>query len=200
MKKVLFLIAVVFSTSFYAQELSYGVYLGSNFYRMPIKGDLDSRGGQAPLNLGLFGSVQINESSGVHLNAFYGKAIEGSFSSDDGNIFIDKIEVNKITTQLLYKYHVKKTYNQGFYLLLGPRLSFVSNAEGKQDGLDYSELYEKVNFGISGGFGFTFLKHLDGQVILDYGLPSTIDFGKFKSSTIGAYLNILIDIESIIKN
>ena len=197
MKKVVLAIIFVLSLATFAQETSYGVFLGSNFYRMPITGDLDSHGGQVPFNIGVFGSLQLNESSGLQLNAFYGKGTDGSFFSDNG-IFIEKINVSKFNAQLLYKYHVKKTYNQGFHLLAGPRLTFVTEAKGKRDHLDYADFYNNINLGLTAGFGFDVLKHFNIQAVLDYGLPSTIDFGEYKSSTIGAYFNLLIDVESII--
>ena len=144
MKKLIFLTVVLLSITVQSQEFSYGVLLGTHAYKIPINGDLSSKGGLTAINIGAFGNKKINESFGVQLNVFFGKSVENGFNSDDTNLFTGKININKVNTQLLLKYDPNESYGDGFYFLVGPRLTFISMAETRGDGIDITDLYKPI--------------------------------------------------------
>lgn len=200
MKKLILLTLFLFSISVQSQDFSYGVLLGTNVYKIPISGDLRSNGGLTAINIGAYGSKKINESFGIQLNVFFGKSVENGFNDDEGDFFTGKINVNKVNTQLLLKYDPNESYGNGFYFLVGPRLTFISEAKTRGDDIDISDFYKDSNLGLSAGFGSDFLKHFNVEFLFDYGIPSILDLEDNKASTFGGYLNILVNIESIINN
>lgn len=202
MKKLFLLAFLLISLLVQSQDFSYGALFGSNLYKTSIDGDLRNKGGLTAFNIGIFGSKKINESFGLQLNAFFGKSVENGYSSYDSDTFdfTGKINVNKFNTQLLLKYDVNESYGTGLYFLIGPRLTFISEAKKRSDETDFSNLYKDSNIGLSGGFGSDLLNHFNIEFLLDYGIPSVIDVKNNKASTFGGYLNILVNIESIINN
>ncbi|WP_461588620.1 outer membrane beta-barrel protein [Winogradskyella sp.] len=196
---VLFLLVLV-STSLKAQEYSFGLMLGTNIYSMNLTSgdgtDLGVDKGITPFNLGLFGTKKIGEQSGIRLNIFYGQSVERGFFSD--NISTGKINIQKLNLQLLYKYYPSKVYGEGKYLLAGPRMTLINSAERRDDGFDFTDLYNDSNFGLNAGLGFHLTSQLNIEFLIDYGLPNIVNIGDNKVSSIGAFLNVLFNIESLI--
>jgi len=180
-----------------AQEISYGLVLGSNIKDIEVKGDLNAGSSYGLINFGGFFDYQLNQSLGVKSNLLYSKTIDeynspGSFST---------IEFKIATVQFhpLIKFDTNKEYNKGFYLIGGPRFSFILNVKD-EDGDKVEDFYKGTNFGAMFGFGVVFLKHFGFELIGDFGLSNMLDIEDNKTTTAGAFANLTLNLESLINN
>lgn len=211
MKQFLVFIIFVFSTlAVSAQDFTYGFLVGANAYDGDISGG-DLHGGDAysafgkdgfPLNIGVFGNYQLNQSIGVKANLFYKgnyRSID-YFSADNPGLYYDfDTYISSIQFQPLFVFDVNKEYGKGFYLMLGPGIDFKLNENNLGDEVnDLDELYNHVNIDALLGFGFTFSKVLSMEFIANYGLSNQLDSDLYETTTVGAYVNFLVNLTPLI--
>lgn len=211
MKQFLVFIIFVFSTlAVSAQDFTYGFLVGANAYDGDISGG-DLHGGDAysafgkdgfPLNIGVFGNYQLNQSIGVKANLFYKgnyRSID-YFSADNPGLYYDfDTYISSIQFQPLFVFDVNKEYDKGFYLMLGPGIDFKLNENNLGDEVnDLDELYNHVNIDALLGFGFTFSKVLSMEFIANYGLSNQLDSDLYETTTVGAYVNFLVNLTPLI--
>ena len=183
-----------------AQNLSYGTILGFNAYDIEIDGPINAGAGYSSLNFGGFLDYQLNNSFGVRGNLMYNSVKEDNYYALNGNQVVwylfDESEIKSLQIHTLLRYDVNKEYNKGFYLIGGFRMTNILNA--KFDGQENDNFYKKVNFGGMLGFGVNFAKHFGIELIPEVNLTNTIDSENNKSKNFGAYLNLTVNLESII--
>lgn len=211
MKQFLVFIIFVFSTlAVSAQDFTYGFLVGANAYDGDISGG-DLHGGDAysafgkdgfPLNIGVFGNYQLNQSIGVKANLFYKgnyRSID-YFSADNPGLYYDfDTYISSIQFQPLFVFDVNKEYDKGFYLMLGPGIDFKLNENNLGDEVnDLDELYNHVNIDALLGFGFTFSKVFSMEFIANYGLSNQLDSDLYETTTVGAYVNFLVNLTPLI--
>ncbi len=198
MKKLILLVAILaYSTTITAQNLTYGATLGTSFY--DIDGDarnISNSGelGKIPINFGGFINYQLSDSYGIKTTVLFSLAEEDYDTRPIGG----KLSVKKTLINLTphFKFDTNGEYNKGFYLLAGPRLSFVINTEN-QDGINLDNFYKSTTFGVQFGFGTDFLQHFSIELIGDYGLTDYLDFDD-SSNTAGAYFNFNVNLDSLL--
>lgn len=203
MKKITFIIMLFMLFNYSkAQNLSYGIMLGFNAYDVDIDGLIKGGAGYSGLNFGGFLDYQLNNSFGVRGNLIYNCAKEDNYYILNGNqvagYLFDDSEIKSLQINTLLRYDVNKEYNKGFYLIGGFRMTNILNA--KFDGQENDDFYKKVNLGGMLGFGVNFAKHFGFEFIPEVNLTNTIDSENNKSKNFGAYLNLTVDLESIINN
>lgn len=183
-----------------AQKVSYGAILGFNAYDLEIDGPINASAGYSGLNFGGFLEYQLNTSFGVRGNLLYNSVKEDYYYIVNGNqgsvVLFDQSEIKSLQLHTLLRYDVNKEYNKGFYLIGGFRMTNILNA--KFDGQKNDDFYKKVNFGGMFGFGVNFAKHFGIELIPEVNLTNTIDSENNKSKNFGAYLNLTVNLESII--
>lgn len=212
MKKIIFGIIFSFAlVSAYGQEFSYGLLVGANAYDGDISGG-DLHGGDAysafgkdgfPLNLGVFANYQLNQAMGVKANLFY----KGNYRSVDYFSVSTQSEFSKIETYLssiqfqpLFVFDVNKEYGKGFYLMAGPGLDFKLNENNLGEEMEYvDEVYTNVNLDALFGFGFTFSQVFSMEFIGNYGLTNQLDSDLYETTTAGCYVNLLVNLDTLIK-
>ncbi len=197
MKKLILLATILLSSiGIHAQDLTYGATFGTAFY------DID--GDQGVFSSGELSKIPINLGGHINykLNNHYGikTALTLSFAEEDYDLrsLINKLAIKKTTLNLTphFKFDTNGNYNKGFYLLAGPRLSFILSSKS-DDGDSLDDFYKSTAFGIQFGFGMDFLDHFSVELIGDYGLSDYLDFEE-NTNVAGAYLNLNVNLESLI--
>lgn len=183
-----------------AQNVSYGAILGFNAYDIEIDGSLNGGAGYSGLNFGGFVDYQLTSSFGVRGNLIYTSVKEDNYYVLNGNqgtgYLFDESEIKSIQLHTLLRYDVNKEYNKGFYLIGGFRMTNIVDA--KFDGQKNDTFYKKVNFGGMLGFGVNFAKHFGFEFIPEINLTNTLDSENNKSKNFGGYVNLTINLESIL--
>lgn len=203
MKKITLIIMflMIFNNSA-AQNLSYGAILGFNAYDINIGGPINDGSGHSGLNFGGFLDYQINSSLGVRGNLIYNNIKETEhyvvIRNQVTSYLFDKAEIQAIQIQTLLKYDVNNDYNKGFYLIGGFRMTNILNV--KLDGQKNDDFYKRASFGAMLGFGCNFAKHFGIELIPEVNLTNPINSEENRSKNIGGYLNLTVNLESIIKN
>lgn len=200
MKKIILTIGVFLSSFLIkAQDVSYGVILGSSAYDNEIKGDLEAGAGYDVLHFGVYFDYQIREKIGVKANLTYGKNKDTRYYINEPRLYteLDDIRYNKIEFQPHVKYDFKNEYDKGFYMLVGPRLSFVFNLEN-ESGDKIKDFYKNTRFGGQLGFGSSISKYFAFEFIGDYGFSNFLKDKTYKGKTLGGHLNLIVNLESII--
>ncbi|MGB5418580.1 porin family protein [Algibacter sp.] len=199
MKKIFTLIFISLGALYlYSQESSYGLLLNTNYYDVAVKNGSQIGGEvtQPPFGIGVFYDYNFSNNLGFKTNLFFSSNKERYHYYQIGSN--SRVDLNKKSIQVSphLKYDVRKEYNKGFYLMSGPRLSFVLSAKDN-DGNKIEDFYKKVDFGIQLGFGFNFLKHFGFEILGDYGLN---DISKTEPivKTAGIHANLTINLEPIL--
>ena len=203
-KKILFLIFIFTISNIKAQNISYGIIFGGNFYN-----DQSSNGGTNDYffdsgngdfivpNFGAYFEYGINKNMGVKLEISVNKkSFEKGFSNSGlGEIY----DLNFIDINPNFKYDFGQEYRKGFYMLFGPKIALLTKAEF--EGNDVKSDFESMNLGLELGFGQRFLKFLEIECKVDYGLTPFFKAQGSKSSKLfGVYLSLNVDLERIINN
>lgn len=198
-KKPLALFYVLFLFSFigFSQNLSFGVLLGGSLYDIEIKGDITAGTAYSNLNYGAFAEYNFNESLGVRMNLLFNTAREKGYSFSYNNAsysLFSEAELSTVQLHGLVKYDVNRDYRKGFYVIGGLRFTSILKIDSE---VDLNEFYNKNNIGVLLGIGTTFLKHFSIEFLTDYNITNTIDSDDNKAKNLGAYLNLMIHLESI---
>ncbi|WP_417859473.1 outer membrane beta-barrel protein [Xanthomarina gelatinilytica] len=203
-KKFLLLMCIVSLSTIKAQDISYGLIFGVNFYN-----DQSSSGGPNDVffdsgndnfivpNFGAYFEYGFNKNMGANLEMSFNKK---SFVKGYANVSLNETYVfNFIDINPNFKYDFGDTYRHGFYMLIGPKIAFLTKAEF--EGNDVKSDFESVNLGIDLGVGQRFLKFLEIECKVDYGLtPFFKQEGSKSSKLFGVYLNLNLDIERLVNN
>lgn len=149
-----------------------------------------------PIDAGVFVDYGLNESMGLKMNLFYNQSFndigfDGIYSARSG------FTIAALNFQLLFKYDVNQEYNKGFYLLAGPRLSFVMETPHE---LMIEGMYKDSNLGMGLGFGTAFSKAVGFEIIGDYGFSNYLTTDEAKMHSFGAYFNLYLNIASFVNN
>jgi opacity protein-like surface antigen len=192
MKKITLCLIILFSTFSKAQNLSYGVLIGGNFYQSNNNGSSNqfaSDGNPFALNLGGYLEYNFNENIGIKTEVtFNKKELKYEDSIDFGLNFID-ISPN-------FKYDFGNEYRKGFYMLIGPRFSFLTKTE--VEGSETDDILNKTNIGLQLGLGQRIFKFIDIQGKFDYGITPFFENGNNKSKFFGTYISLNVDLEKMI--
>lgn len=197
MKKIFLLITII-SISFIseAQNISYGVIIGTNSYDVETMGGnlTDPTENQFYINLGVFGDYYFNRSLGLKADLFYTFNKEGYKIKSTQIRFLNKVGYILLSPKL--KYNVSVDYQKGFYVLLGPRASFLVSAKDYENN-DINDFYKGSHYGLEFGLGTTFLKHFSIELIGDYGISDTSE-NLTETRNYGGFINLNINLESLI--
>lgn len=189
----LLLCSFIFCLSASAQ-MEYGIKAGTGNYDVNTT-NLDSNGNfPLSLHIGGFVGLQFDESFGGVLNVAYNHSEEsyGFRGSDQFDITVNTIQVAGHV-----KFDVNKSYGEGFYLLLGPRISFLGKATDEDDN-EVTDFYAPTRLGAQLGFGIHFLEHFGFEIIGDFGLSNILDAADFEGKTAGGYALFTINLESLL--
>ncbi|MCX7546386.1 outer membrane beta-barrel protein [Xanthomarina sp. F1114] len=204
MKKISFVVIFIFTaTSMFSQNLSYGLVLGASYMDGTVERSSNritaSYTEKPNIHFGAFADYQFLKRFGVKLNLQYNKSYEKYTLNYIPNYKVAEFNINSIQLIPHIKFDMasKSGYNKGGYLLLGPRMSFVLSAKD-QDNNDVTDFYKSTNFGAQFGFGFIIAKMFAIELVGDYGFSDISESDPMEIRTVGAYLNLNFNLESII--
>ena len=202
MKNLILILAFFVTTIVAAQEittekeheLSYGITIGTNFYNIANNNKADSfiLENLAPsLALGVYGEYNFTKNMGVKLDVLYYNK-DFLFDTKDKLIEMDFIDISTN-----FKYDFGDTYTEGFYLIGGPKISIIANANS--DNEDVKHHFETLNLGAQLGFGWRVHRYIDIQTKLEYEITPffKLDNGH-NSKFVNAILSANFDLARII--
>ncbi len=196
MKKLIVTTLLLFSLyKGIAQELSYGVITGWNFYDLEINGPFSGGAAISSLNYGGYAEYNLNNRIGVKFNLIYSNLTEDYIYYVKRGLYdsYDEVEMSALNFQPLLKFDVSKEYNKGFYLLAGLQFTNVSVKDNF-----YEAFYKKNYYSGLFGFGVNFLNHFGTEVIITRNLSNTLTSSANTAQNYGAYFNFTVNIESVI--
>jgi len=201
MKKIFTLFAILISSiTITAQEFNYGIALGSFYHDFENEGPLIPGTNYSIIDFGAFGEYQLNSNSGINAKLTYStKVVDEGYDFRNEFVFTQGEEINfsALNFSAHYKFDTNSEYGKGFYVLAGPRISFISNSKYK-GGEKLEDLYEPIRIAGQAGFGVNFLKHFSVELLFDYGLTNPLDSEVNDVQTAGINFNFLINLETIL--
>ncbi|MDP5000353.1 MAG: PorT family protein [Flavobacterium sp.] len=202
MKNLILLLAIFVTTIVAAQEittektheLSYGITIGGNFYNIANNNTADAyipEDISPSLVLGVYGEYNFTKNMGVKLDVLYYNK-DFLFDTKDKLIEMDFIDISTN-----FKYDFGDTYTEGFYLIGGPKISIIANANS--DNEDVKHHFETLNLGAQLGFGWRVHRYIDIQTKLEYEITPffKLDNGH-NSKFVNAILSANFDLARII--
>jgi hypothetical protein len=202
MKNLILLLAIFVTTIVAAQEittekaheLSYGITIGGNFYNIANNNTADAyipEDISPSLVLGVYGEYNFTKNMGVKLDVLYYNK-DFLFDTKDKLIEMDFIDISTN-----FKYDFGDTYTEGFYLIGGPKISIIANANS--DNEDVKHHFETLNLGAQLGFGWRIHRYIDIQTKLEYEITPffKLDNGH-NSKFVNAILSANFDLARII--
>lgn len=203
MKKIKALLVVfLLCQSLTAQELSYGPMIGFTGYDVNINGPINGGAGFSSLNFGGFIDYQLNPSFGVRGSINYSSVKEdnyGSTANRQWTLFFEEAKIQMLQLNGLVRFDVNKSYNKGFYLTSGLKLSNVLNV--KIDGAKNDDFYAKNYLNFMFGFGVMSKDHIGIEIIPEINVSNTLDYfsDTNTSKNYGATINLTYNLDSIFK-
>lgn len=196
MRKIILILFILSFGFLEAQEFSYGVVLKSSFYHVGNNNGVnqfstESKGLNTSLTFGGYGEFNFSNNLGVKTELTYLKR-EIIYSKTEQLFTFSYFSIAPN-----FKYDFGDEYRQGFYMLVGPKISLMTSA--KSEGEDVKESFENFLVGAQLGFGWRVFKYVDLETKFEYDLLPffKLDNGnqsKFFGITIGA----TVDLERII--
>lgn len=178
-----------------AQEFSYGVVLGNSFYTIANNNGTDGMmtDDYSTITFGGYGEFNFTEKIGIKTDILFSKNTFTYYPTKQ------PFEMNMVSVAPNLKYDFGDVYREGFYMLIGPKLSIITGVES--DGEDVKDSFETFNFGAQLGFGYRVFKYVDLQTKLEYDISPffKLDNGH-KSNFFGAVVSANIDLAKIFSN
>lgn len=202
---LIFFIAFTFSSK--AQKISYGPVIGIVYYHSNNNNGTqqfltvdNDNGLKSTINFGAYLEYQLNKRFGLKNQlTFHNKNLTYKLTTVSYTNTSPTIDFTFFDLSSNLKYDFGNGYRKGFYLLFGPRFSFMAKEPSIEENIDGT--FNKLNIGLQLGIGQRFLKFIDLQAKLDYGISpffkSTLE-SSHNSSFFGAYLSCNLDLERII--
>lgn len=195
MKKLLILTLLFIITIVNAQEFSYGVVLGNSFYSIANNNGTNAMttNDYSTITFGGYGEYNFTDNIGFKTDVLF---VRNSFLYYPTK---QPFEMNIVSIGPNLKYDFGEEYRKGFYMLIGPKLSFITSVES--EGEDVKDSFETFNFGAQLGFGYRVFKYVDLQTKLEYDISPffKLENGN-KSNFFGAVVSANIDLAKLFSN
>ena len=169
MKKLLFVVVLLFSGALTAQTLNFGAKAGVNFASLSGDDaeDLDSRTG---FHLGLIGEVMLTDRFAIQPEVLY--------SAQGAEIEDETWKLDYISVPVMAKYFV----TNGLSLEAGPQFSFNTTSEAEIDGETEEIDAESMDIGLGLGLGYEFMQSIFVQARYNMGLSDVLEDVDAKNS------------------
>lgn len=195
MKKLLTFTLLFAITIVNAQEFSYGVVLGNSFYTIANNNGTDgmTTDDYSTITFGGYGEYNFTEKIGIKTDILFAK---NSFTYYPTK---QPFEMSMVSLAPNFKYDFGDVYREGFYMLIGSKLSIITSVES--EGEDVKDSFESFNFGAQLGFGYRVFKYVDLQTKLEYDISPFFKLENgHKSNFFGAVVSANIDLAKLFSN
>ncbi len=176
-------------------QFTYGIVMGGNFYNI-ANNNTDNAYIPEDISpsfvIGVFGEYNFTKNMGVKIDAnYYNKDFLFDIKSK-------LITMNFVDFSANFKYDFGETYREGFYLIGGPKISVIADADSENE--DVKHHFETLNLGAQFGFGWRIYKYFDLQTKLEYEVTPffKLDNGD-NSKFFNAIITLNVDIAKMIK-
>lgn len=201
MKKAFFITFLfLVSNLIKAQNISYGPTIGYSFYEI---GNNNGRNQfvtdeNKTINFGAYLEYQFTDNLGLKTELIFNKK-EAYYRSLSFSIPQDKFNFSFVEINPNLKYDFGKEYRRGFYMLLGPKISFLTKVI--LDNEDVKDDFETFIYGAQLGFGYRVFNFIDLQTKIEYDIAPFIKFeNDRKSQFFGANISLNLDLERLINS
>lgn len=183
-----------------AQNISYGPTIGYSFYEI---GNNNGRNQfvtdeNKAINFGAYLEYQFTDNLGLKTELIFNKK-EAYYGSLSFSIPQDKFNFSFVEINPNVKYDFGKEYRKGFYMLLGPKISFLTKVI--LDNEDVKDDFETFIYGAQLGFGYRVFRFIDLQTKIEYDIAPFIKFeNDRKSQFFGANISLNLDLERLINS
>ena len=183
-----------------AQNISYGPTISYSFYEI---GNNNGRNQfvtdkNKTINFGAYLEYQFTDNLGLKTELIFNKK-EAYYRSLSFSIPQDKFNFSFIEINPNVKYDFGKEYRKGFYMLLGPKISFLTKVI--LDNEDVKDDFETFIYGAQLGFGYRVFNFIDLQTKIEYDIAPFIKFeNDRKSQFFGANISLNLDLERLINS
>ena len=195
MKRLLTFMLLFAITIVNAQEFSYGVVLGNSFYTIANNNGTDgmTTDDYSTITFGGYGEYNFTDKIGIKTDILFAKNSFAYYPTKQ------PFEMSIVSLAPNLKYDFGDVYREGFYMLIGPKLSIITGVES--DGEDVKDSFETFNFGAQLGFGYRVFKYVDLQTKLEYDISPffKLENGN-KSNFFGAVVSANIDLAKLFSN
>ncbi|MBS1535797.1 MAG: PorT family protein [Bacteroidetes bacterium] len=196
---LVFLISFLTSIAQTDSKWSYGLVGGNYIY---FFNNLDSSYGfennrtKTSLNVGGYFEYQFARKFGVKTSLTYRSASPDYHVNTRVQYFTGNVKINFLDITPLIKYDCGSTYRKGFYMVFGPKISFITKAE--EDGEDVKDVFNSSSYGFQYGIGTRIAKVVDLEIKLDYEVEPFFDRGKgVETHTYGINTLLYVDLQRI---
>ncbi len=203
MKKGIILVGLflILATS-QAQKLSYGLILGGEVYEsLNNTGAYSFTADQSLIpNLGAYVEYGFTKNIGFKTGVtFNTKKITYSPHINNPSRTTYPFTLSLIEVSPSIKFDFGKEYRNGFYMLVGPKFSFINKVKDSS-GENANDFFERKNKGVQLGFGTRIGKFIDFETKFDYELTPffKIPESDRQSNFGGLYISLNVDLERII--
>ncbi|MFC4738539.1 porin family protein [Flavobacterium ponti] len=201
MKKAIFITLVFLASNLIkAQNISYGPVIGYALYEI---GNNNGRyhfvtDKNKTVNFGAYLEYQFTDNLGLKTELIFNKK-EAYYESSSFTFPQDKFNFSFVEINPNLKYDFGQEYRKGFYMLLGPKISFLTKITLENE--DVKDDFETFIYGGQLGFGYRIFKFIDLQTKIEYDIAPFIKFDNDrKSQFFGANISLNLDLEQLINS
>lgn len=191
MKKIILPFLLLFTVYILSQEKNYGISTHLLIADSDLSDEI-SAGGSPGFRIGIYYDYQLNQSFGIRSTLGFSKIKDAFIDNNSPNVYRSNLDLLSFL-----KYDLNSEYDKGFYLLAGPRISYVISAINNDNNLD--DIYKKTNFGLVFGFGFDISSFLEIEFTGDYGFTDITLSPNFETKTLGGNLSLFFNISGLLK-
>ncbi|MHA6280910.1 porin family protein [Salinimicrobium sp. CAU 1759] len=162
MKKLLFVVVLLFSGAMTAQTLNFGAKAGVNFATLSGD-DVDDADSRTGFHLGLIGEIMLTDRFAVQPEVLYSaQGAEG-----DGATW----KLDYVAVPVMAKYFV----TNGLSLEAGPQFSFNTTSEVEGEGETVDIDAESMDIGLGLGLGYQFMQSIFVQARYNMGFSDVVE-------------------------
>ncbi|EPR71746.1 hypothetical protein ADIWIN_3193 [Winogradskyella psychrotolerans RS-3] len=193
----LLLITLFITSTFYAQDINFGVVLGGKISTTYADGSSDlnlvDNSGVISSYGGFYFDYEITERLGIKSDL----VLTHNKLKTSNELITDDIKLNYIVLNPNIKYSFNKDYLEGMYLIGGPNFSFLTSA--KSDNLDFKSNFKKINFGAQLGIGAHINNYFSIEGKFDAGVSNMLEDDSDKMNFLAFILTLNLNISALIK-
>lgn len=204
MNKIIITLSLLLCTTLTkAQEFSYGVILGGDLYlsaNNSYRSRFENAEGSLVANYGVYLEYGINKNIGIKTELYFNNKVVNFEQFIEGIGLVraasnHKLSFFEIAPNL--KFDFGQEYRKGFYMLFGPKFSFMTAAT--YEGADAINLFNKSRVGLQLGVGTRIKKIIDFEIKLDGENTPFFEVEDRASNFINVYFTVGVDLERLIR-
>jgi hypothetical protein len=204
MKKIISLVILIFLfNNVFGQNNSFGLIVNTSVYehkeiKMPCsEGNLCTGSDEGPFfYFGIYYEQNLKNKIGLRGSLLIGQKKEGfailstERIDDDFIVKNTSLEINPVI-----KYSLGNNYDSGFYIIAGPRITFIMKTEIDKN--EIKDFYKSTNLGVQVGFGINFLEYFSFEIKGFHGTTKFLDIDE-KNYYVNGSASVIFKLDKLI--